>query len=591
MSIFNGDDAPNILSGGPGDDILNGLGGNDTLDGGEGSDTLDGGTGNDLITVGSGDTANGGAGNDTFDMWADHSARIDGGTGYDTLAFISANLTRMTLSGIEQLNADFPSLTAEQLGTFKLISGYDSNVTEIFLNLTRGGAANVHLADSLSYATFYGSEGADIITFDATATALLQIHANGGNDRFIGGAGEDEIYGDAGNDSLTGGGGWDMLDGGEGIDTLNGGTGNDSLKVGTGDTANGDADDDLFSLMEGLPARIDGGTGEDALATIDNFDISDLTFSGIERLYSHNTFLTATQLDGFKLIAGENIGENTSELTLTQGGIANLDLDDFIRHFRLTGSNQADLITFLATERAGLNVTAGDGNDMISGGRGADRLYGEAGNDTLQGGLGTDALDGGDGRDTALYANSLAAVTVDLRVTGQQNTGGAGIDTLSSIENLRGSAFDDALTGGDGANRLLGMAGDDSLTGGAGADALVGGAGVDRLDGGAGADLFDFNLASESSVGASDVIVAFEGAGAAAGDRIDLSGIDANALLAGDNAFVFGSGTAGGLSLVASGSDTLIRGNTDADADFEFAVLIADGATPASAYTAADFVL
>ncbi len=36
-----------------------------------------------------------------------------------------------------------------------------------------------------------------------------------------------------------------------------------------------------------------------------------------------------------------------------------------------------------------------------------------------------------------------AAVTVSLALTDSQDTGGAGNDTLSNIENLTGSAFDD----------------------------------------------------------------------------------------------------------------------------------------------------
>jgi Ca2+-binding RTX toxin-like protein len=57
--------------------------------------------------------------------------------------------------------------------------------------------------------------------------------------------------------------------------------------------------------------------------------------------------------------------------------------------------------------------------------------------------------------------------------------GGAGNDTLTGIENLVGSGFDDILTGDAGANVLSAGAGADSLDGGAGADTLNGGAGAD----------------------------------------------------------------------------------------------------------------
>jgi Ca2+-binding RTX toxin-like protein len=67
---------------------------------------------------------------------------------------------------------------------------------------------------------------------------------------------------------------------------------------------------------------------------------------------------------------------------------------------------------------------------------------------------------------------------VNLGLTGAQATG-AGSDTLSGIENLTGSAFNDTLTGGAGANLLVGGAGDDLLDGGAGDDTMVGGTGDD----------------------------------------------------------------------------------------------------------------
>ena len=126
--------------------------------------------------------------------------------------------------------------------------------------------------------------------------------------------------------------------------------------------------------------------------------------------------------------------------------------------------------------------------DEMHGLGGNDILSGLAGEDVLEGGDGNDTLDGGTGIDTASYASAARGVSVSLAVTGAQDTGGAGIDTLVSIENLTGSAFDnDILTGNAGANALSGGAGDDILIGGAGADTLLGGDGDDILIGGAGA--------------------------------------------------------------------------------------------------------
>ena len=69
-------------------------------------------------------------------------------------------------------------------------------------------------------------------------------------------------------------------------------------------------------------------------------------------------------------------------------------------------------------------------------------------------------------------------------------SGGAGVDTLSNIENLTGSDFADTLTGDSGNNVLTGGSGNDALIGGGGNDTLTGGEGADTLTGGAGDDTY-----------------------------------------------------------------------------------------------------
>ncbi|MEB3840348.1 retention module-containing protein [Pseudomonas guariconensis] len=113
------------------------------------------------------------------------------------------------------------------------------------------------------------------------------------------------------------------------------------------------------------------------------------------------------------------------------------------------------------------------GNDVLVGGGGDDKLYGGEGNDLLIGGPGNDLLDGGAGTDTASYASAPGAVTVNLNLTGAQDTGGAGIDTLNGIDNLIGSDYNDLLIGNSGNNVLIGGLGNDRLTGGGGNDTFV----------------------------------------------------------------------------------------------------------------------
>lgn len=153
----------------------------------------------------------------------------------------------------------------------------------------------------------------------------------------------------------------------------------------------------------------------------------------------------------------------------------------------LTGTAGDDVLLGGA---GGNTLTGGAGNDVLVAGSGNDSLYGGDGNDLLIAGPGNDLLDGGAGIDTASFAKAGAGVVVDLGHVGPQNTVGAGVDTLTSIENLIGSDYNDTLIGNDGDNVLNGGAGDDVLKGGAGNDILIGGPGNDTLTGGSGNDTF-----------------------------------------------------------------------------------------------------
>jgi Ca2+-binding RTX toxin-like protein len=129
-------------------------------------------------------------------------------------------------------------------------------------------------------------------------------------------------------------------------------------------------------------------------------------------------------------------------------------------------------------------------DDLLFGTAGNDKIYGLGGNDLISGGFGNDYMDGGSGTDTVTYSTAASAVTVDLSITSSQNTGALGFDTLISIENLLGGAFNDTLKGNSLANSLSGLGGNDTLDGRAGNDILTGGAGNDMLLGGSGNDLF-----------------------------------------------------------------------------------------------------
>ena len=170
--------------------------------------------------------------------------------------------------------------------------------------------------------------------------------------------------------------------------------------------------------------------------------------------------------------------------------------NDFISTFNETFSNFGPVTSHIS------------GNDTVYAGSGNDTVHSGAGNDTLYGGSGNDKLRGGDGHDIL--------------------NGGSGADQLFGDEGL------DLLNGGSGNDTLSGGVGRDTLNGGVDADVLIGGRDADRLIGGYGADTFSFVAATDLGFGHTDVIEDFSRNQA---DKIDLSGIDANDTLRGNQAF------------------------------------------------------
>ncbi len=285
------------------------------------------------------------------------------------------------------------------------------------------------------------------------------LEGRDGNDSLDGGEGDDSLDGGAGNDVLSGGYGWDTLNGGDGVDI---------------------ADYTYY----GADVSVNLTTGQ---ATFDNSGLFE-AISGIENVRTG---------------AGNDtlIGDGANNVL--EGGAGNDLLGGFAGADQLVGGDGIDRATYTAsTARVVVDLLAGTGSggdaegdtlsgienvsgsafsDYLAGAAGANILDGGAGDDGLGGSAGADTLIGGDGVDMADYITSAAKVVVNLNA-GTASGGYATGDILTGIENLRGSAFNDTLTGDAGANRLSGMDGTDVLNGGAGNDRLIGGAGADRLE-------------------------------------------------------------------------------------------------------------
>jgi Ca2+-binding RTX toxin-like protein len=201
------------------------------------------------------------------------------------------------------------------------------------------------------------------------------------------------------------------------------------------------------------------------------------------------------------------------------------------------------------TGATGFNGTGNALTNVIIGGAGNDTLTGLGGDDVLLGNAGDDSLDGGEGSDTASYRDATAPVTINLGLNGTQPTQGAGLDTLTSIENITGSAFNDTLSGNSGAN---------VIEGGDGNDLLDGGVGIDTASYASAASGVTVNLGSRSAqntVGAgSDTLNGFENLLGSAFDDILLGDAFGNLII---------GGAGNDRILGARGIDTLIGGEGD----------------------------
>jgi serralysin len=240
----------------------------------------------------------------------------------------------------------------------------------------------------------------------------------------------DTIDGQGGNDKLFGFGGNDIIDGGDGNDDLHGGTGADTMTGGLGND-NYDVDDAGDLVIE-----LAGGGTDLVFTTID------YTLPGsVERLAVYDS-------------------TSTFGLTLTGNALAN-------------------------------EIIGGAGNDTLIGGGGSDTMRGGDGDDTYivdsYDDLAAETSTGG--YDTVLFAGATSATfhaTFDYSLTRSaspfaqgsivpdQSTGiehlGVYDQSSTNAVSLRGSIYDDLVTGNNGANLLDGQAGIDTLIGFAGDD-------------------------------------------------------------------------------------------------------------------------
>lgn len=443
-----------MLAGGEGNDILDGGAGDDLLQGGSGDDSLFGGEGGDtLFDDGGNDYLFGNQGDDVFEMGGEGADTANGASGLDTVSYATASsAATIRLDG----GANGGAALGDTLLNIENATGsaFDDYIIGNGLgNRLDGGFGDDTLVGGDGADTFDGGANVDTVQYGSSSVAVgARLNGLAG---WAGATGDiatnvENLTGSAHNDTLAGNDFGNVLRGADGDDELHGYEGDDTLIGGNGDdTLFGNQGRDVFEL---------DGTGADHIDGGGHLDVVKYTLSN-QAVVVH--------LDG----------------TASAGGAAG---DTYIAIENVIGSDFDDIISGDAEKNlliGGLgndSLYGGGGNDALADGEGDDLFFGQDGDDSfVLGATGNDTIYGGSGTDTATYA--LANEAAFVRLDGITSSGAAAGDTFDSVENVIGSAYDDTIMGGVGANRLEGGDGDDLFLTNAGADTFNGGAGWDTV--------------------------------------------------------------------------------------------------------------
>ena len=525
---------------------------------GSGGDTIYGSAGNDGRVYGEN-------GDDVF-YSSDGIDSFNGGGGTDTMNFsLATQGAYFDLSfspGGEIQNDGF--------GHTETISGIENAIGSNFSDFLVGDANANTLDGGAADDYLYGGSGADTLIggtqdgvalggdwvdyFDSPGSVTVNLTTGIANDGwgFVDTlSGIENVFGSANADFLTGDAGDNYLAGYTGSDTFYGTLGNDRLE---GDGANDSVyyttlPSGTISVNSDLTVTKTAG-GTDTLSNITHVYgtagvdsitlLSALTVQSSGAFFSFNGFLTRIQVENVIGSAGNDTIYTMTTGTNNNSIYGNAGDDTVIvgngNHFLDGGSGgevSGDLLNLTGTgSNTTLNLSAstatfgaytstfanferyqlGNGTNTITGSAGADGLVtGGTGADTFFASSGIDSFNGGAGTDTYDFSTATNGVNINMTLgSGQVIDDGFGFtETISNVENVNGSGFDDIITGTTGNNVLNGNNGNDTINGDAGNDTINGGSGNDTIDGGSGNDTIDGGSGNDNIMGGSgdDTIV------------------------------------------------------------------------------------
>ncbi|MEP0069087.1 calcium-binding protein [Pyruvatibacter sp.] len=307
--------------------------------------------------------------------------------------------------------------------------------------------------------TVDGAGGDDTVNYSASPSATSVNLSTGAVSDGYGGADTltnvERVIGSAYADTLTGSSADNQFTGGGGNDTISGAGGNDRA---------------IYALAASdYTVTFNSATGAYTVAAKGGAEGTD-TLTGIEFL-AFNGGADVVAIPNALPNAGDDtlVGDAQNNVFAPGAGTDSVDGKG--------GTDTVDYTNSLAS--INVNLTNGQGADgfgstdtlvsieRVIGSAHGDTITGSGADETFIGNAGDDVIDGAGGFNTASYENSTSGIQANL-ATGVVADGVGGTDTLSNIQVILGSAYDDEIVGGSDFVHIKPGLGSDIITAGSG---------------------------------------------------------------------------------------------------------------------------